>query len=245
MSRALVILKMGYTFPELAEEVGDFEDWVSLGLGLPDETVQVIDARGGGDLPAASDTVAVVTTGSHDMVTDRPRWSERAAEWLQELTAQQVPVLGICYGHQLLAQSFGGRVGDNPKGREVGMVTVTCQPDGGRDIIIGTLPPTFKAHSSHTQSVLELPPGAVRLATTDMDENHAFRIGSYTWGIQFHPEFSPSVMRRYIQEQKEVLIGQGRDYQELIMSATDSPAARLLHSFGHWAWFRLTAQMIP
>ncbi|MEZ4555438.1 MAG: gamma-glutamyl-gamma-aminobutyrate hydrolase family protein [Caldilineaceae bacterium] len=50
-------------------------------------------------------------TGSHSMVTDRAAWSERSADWLRAVVAAEWPVLGICFGHQLLAHAWGGVVG--------------------------------------------------------------------------------------------------------------------------------------
>ena len=58
------------------------------------------------------------------MVSEREPWSERAAEWLREVAQRGIPLLGICYGHQLLAHALGGRVGANPQGREIGTVEV-------------------------------------------------------------------------------------------------------------------------
>ena len=73
---------------------------------------------------------AVVVTGAHDMVPEHALWSETASAWLRELVGRQVPTLGICYGHQLLAHALGGEVGYHPRGSEVGTVSVTLLPAG-------------------------------------------------------------------------------------------------------------------
>ena len=76
-------------------------------------------------LPDPRSVRAVVVTGSAAMVTSREPWSERTAAWLCETVEVKTPVLGICYGHQLLAHALGGRVEDNPQGRHIGTVDVT------------------------------------------------------------------------------------------------------------------------
>lgn len=58
------------------------------------------------------------------MVTDHGPWSEYTAMWLRETVEQHTPVLGTCYGHQMLAYALGGEVGNNPHGYETGTVNV-------------------------------------------------------------------------------------------------------------------------
>src|SRR4030042_4477261 len=88
------------------------------------------------------------------MVTERAPWSEQAAEWLRKAVSGGVPVLGICYGHQLLAYAHGGRVADNPLGREYGTVQVRMGGAAARDELLGGLPASIPVHEGHTQSVL-------------------------------------------------------------------------------------------
>lgn len=196
----LCIIKTGDTLPALAREFGDFEDWISSGLrgqGLP---LRVIDARSEASLPAVGDMAGVVLSGSPAMVTDRAPWSERCAEWLAGVVVAGIPVLGICYGHQLLAHALGGEVGHHPCGIEIGTVEVERHELALDDPLLGELPPRFAAQVVHEQTVLRLPPGATPLAGNAHEPHQAFRIGTCAWGLQFHPEFGAEVMRGYVQQ---------------------------------------------
>ena len=218
-----MILKMGSTLPSLRARRGDFEDWVARGAGLAAAEVRVIDVPSADELPQVNGTAGVMVTGSHTMVTERQPWSERAAEWLRVAMEHRVPVLGICYGHQLLAHALGGEVGDNPRGREFGTVQVELDEAGRADELLGKLPAVFLAHEGHTQSVLRLPTGAVRLASNACDPNQAFRIGERAWGVQFHPEFDAEIIRVYVDHYRGLLAAEGQDPGKLHGSARDVP----------------------
>ena len=228
----LSILKVGSTFPALRTRRGDFEDWIAAGAGLAATQVRVIDVSAGEPLPVDPAAAGVIVTGSHAMVTERNDWSERAAEWLRNAADRGVPVLGICYGHQLLAHAFGGEVGDNPRGSEFGTAQIVLETAAQRDELLGGLPATFAAHEGHTQAVLSLPPGAVRLASDDWDPHQAFRIGSRAWGVQFHPEFDPDIMHAYIRWDRQMLAAEGQDPDALSKTVRDSPrSAEVLRRF--------------
>jgi len=194
----LVIVKLGDTHEALRARRGDFENWIAAGLDTQTLPILVVDPRRGDALPAPDSLSGVVLTGSHAMVSHREPWSERTGEWLARLVAQDTPVLGICYGHQLLAHALGGEAGDHPQGMEIGTVTVTLDEAAATDPLLGGLPAEFQAHVVHRQSALRLPAGAVRLAGNAHEPVQAFRVGANAWGVQFHPEFDAEAMRGYI-----------------------------------------------
>lgn len=196
--KPLVIFKVGSTHPHIAAELGDFEHWISTALPEDAPPVAVVDPREGDVLPDHSEVVGVIVTGSHSMVTDREPWSERVAAWLRQAVAAEVPVLGICYGHQLLAHALGGEVHFHPSGLELGTVEVTCTEATQGDPLFADLPHRFAAQSAHRQSVRRLPEGAVLLAGNSFEPHHAYRVGRNAWGVQFHPEFSAAATAAYV-----------------------------------------------
>lgn len=122
--RRAVIIKVGKTFGSLLPGAGDFEHWILAGMGMDRERAHVIHVCEGAPLPDYDAISGVIITGSHEMVTEQLDWSERTATWLPGLVERKIPVLGICYGHQLLAYAMGGKVGDNPLGMHFGTVNI-------------------------------------------------------------------------------------------------------------------------
>ena len=88
------------------------------------------------------------------------------------------------------------------------------------------LPSSFNAHVTHYQSAIRLPEGCHSLAQSDMEPHHAFRLGEWMWGIQFHPEFDEAVIQGYLDERDEN-IGESR-YRRLSESVTSTPESTSL-----------------
>jgi len=211
----LLIVKTGNTVPSLISAGEDFEDWIIAGCGLASEQFDVVSVHQGATLPAPGQHAGVIVTGSPAYVTDREPWSEGAGGFLREALRQEIPILAICYGHQLLAHALGGKVDFHPGGREIGTVKVTLTGEAARDPLFADLPAEFPAHVSHSQSVLELPKGAVLLAYNAFEPHHAFRVGRQAWGVQFHPEFSERVIRAYLTDRRQQLLLEGLDPGQL------------------------------
>ena len=226
--KKLFIIKAGSTFPDTARQHGDFEEMAMRGLNI--KSVETIDACGGEDLPAAQNCLGVVITGAHCMVTDNLPWSLAIEAWLPSLVQAEVPLLGICYGHQLLGRAMGGQVNFHPRGKEVGTVEIRKTAACSADPLFAKLPDQFPVHATHAQSVLTLPSGAVLLAENDFEPHHAFRIGRCAWGVQFHPEYDSHVMRDYVLKQGDILTKAGQAVADLFHDVRETPAASSLLS---------------
>ncbi|WP_192035079.1 glutamine amidotransferase [Halomonas sp. YLGW01] len=219
----LLLIKTGNSFPDVIADHGDFEALFQ--AQLPDHALTVWDARGNTPLPDHEAYDGVLITGSHAMVSDAEPWSEALKPWLREACDRNLALLGVCYGHQLLAEALGGRSGYHPDGREVGTFEVTLTEAGRADTLLGALPARFPAHLTHAQSVLTPPSGAVVLAANAHDPYQVLRLGPRQWSVQFHPEFTAPVLRAYLEHQREGLLEAGQNVDALCESIDDTPEA--------------------
>ncbi len=229
--KTIYIINAGKTFPDVEEDFGNFDRWTVGILGQLDIPVQVLfvdDPKM--KLPEPEIIAAVMITGSHSMVTDKEPWSERIIDWLPQIVNGGLPLFGICYGHQMIASAMGGKVGYHPKGIEAGTRSITLSEAAGSDNLFKDMPKKFTGHTIHSQTVLALPPGAVALAGNSYEPHHAVRYGENAWGVQFHPEFSPSIMMRYLSNMEVEIKKTGKDPKMLMDLVTDTPDAE---SLGH------------
>lgn len=226
--KKLIIIKAGSTFSETKKNLGDFEDWIIHSSGLSSEDVSVINAIAGEALPDLDSVAGVIITGSHAMVTDDALWIHGLNDWIPQVLQHNTPFLGICFGHQLLAQAMGGSCGYHPQGREIGTVAINLTSEGKIDRLLGSLPDLFKAHTTHAQTVITLPETALKLAENQFEAYHAFRLGNNAWGVQFHPEFSAGIMTTYINEQAVSLLQNGHDISVLKAAIDNTDSANQL-----------------
>jgi anthranilate synthase/aminodeoxychorismate synthase-like glutamine amidotransferase len=105
-----------------------------------------------------------------------------------------VPVLGVCLGAQLLAAASGAEVRRSPS-PEIGWFDVARTPEGELDPLFGRLPSRFLAYEWHSYA-FAMPAGSVMLAHSAACPQ-AFRLGEHAWGVQFHPEVVPEIVREW------------------------------------------------
>jgi GMP synthase (glutamine-hydrolysing) len=241
-----IILKTGHTYPSIAQTFGDFEQWIQAGIDVGSMPIQISDPRIEDSFPTLDKVAGVVVTGSRSMVTDQEPWSEASALWLRRLVENDVPVLGICFGHQLLAHAMGGDVDYHPHGIEIGTVSVKCTEAAITDELFQGLPAEIRVHAVHRQSVRRLPPDAVLLAGNEFEPHHAYRIGRSAWGVQFHPEFSTEVMTAYIRQLANDLAQGGKCVNGLLDEVSETVwAGLILNRFGEIIFSRTMREKRP
>ncbi|WP_123329119.1 glutamine amidotransferase [Erwinia sp. JUb26] len=178
----------------VSERVGDQQLWFVQALGLSAGEYIVVRPDLGEALPDPATISAAILSGSWAMVTDHADWSERTAAWVRHLVAEKLPLLGVCYGHQLMAYALGGKVGDNPNGWERGLQQLESAAARHQDPLLASLPSHFSAWLSHRQSVLTPPPGAQVLASSVLEPCQIIRYSPQALSVQFHPEFTGEIM---------------------------------------------------
>ena len=144
----------------------------------------------GGQLPETYDFDGAIVTGSRASVYWDEAWIPKLKSWVGEAVEREVPHLGVCYGHQLLADVLGGTVEDMGE-YEIGYRTV--EHDGSSRLLSG-VESEFTVFTTHSDAVTEVPPGAEVFAENDYGV-HGFRKGP-VWTVQFHPEYDLETAER-------------------------------------------------
>ncbi|ELY64373.1 type 1 glutamine amidotransferase [Natronococcus jeotgali] len=145
-----------------------------------------------GELPETYAFDGAVVTGSRTSVYWEEEWIAATKEWVEEAIARDVPFIGVCWGHQLLADVLGGTVEDMGA-YEVGYSEI--ERSGGSRLFEG-ISSEFTAFTSHADEVSALPDGAEPLAANDYS-NHGFR-KDRVFGVQFHPEYDRKTARELV-----------------------------------------------
>lgn len=229
--RRLLIIHMGYPPDAVRTRLGDQSDWFADAIGA-NQSPMVARPFLGEPLPSIAVVGAAIITGSWSMVTDREPWSERTAAWIREAMAADLPLLGVCYGHQLMADALGGTVDFHPAGREIGMREITLAPEAAADPLLGALPRTLSANLTHEQSVLHPPAGATVLGRSDHDPYQILRYGPHAWSVQFHPEFTPEIMAACLERGRRRYTSEGYDVDALVSALRPTiHSQQLLQSF--------------
>jgi len=174
------ILRTGRALPKIKAKHGDFEDLFTILLAGNEMTFQpyaVLD----GELPkSVTECDGWLITGSaHSSYEDLP-WIADLEEFIRNAFTADIPIVGICFGHQILAQALGGKVEKYADGWAIG--PHEYQFDGLAE------PVTINAW--HQDQVTQLPMGAKTVGRSEFCENAAIIYGKTAYSVQAHPEFT-------------------------------------------------------
>ena len=213
---------------------GDYPAWFERALGF---AMPVVRAHQGEKLDAERHRPeGIIVTGSPLSVTEKAPWMLRLGDDLLRIGARGVPVLGVCFGHQLLARAAGGGVVQNPRGREIGTVRVQLTEAGQRDPLFAWAGAReIEVQATHMDAVDPLPPGATLLASNENSAAQAFRLSETVAGVQFHPELWAEAMRDVIESRRDKLQAEGMDAKALAAQVREVRAGEVLRAFAEQA----------
>ena len=148
-------------------------------------------------LPEPQPSHVYLITGSKFGAYEDEVWIHELSTWVRSAYESGAKLLGICFGHQIIAQALGGHVINSPKGWGVGIrqLMVSEQPYISDDV---WLPKFLNLIYSHQDQVVDLPRDALTFLSDDFCPNGGFFIGKQVITLQGHPEFDAEYTKRLL-----------------------------------------------
>ncbi len=198
-SQRFSVLKAGSAYREIRERSGDFDRMLIELLAEPGQAWDVYDVEHGQFPREPADYDGFVITGSRYSATDNLPWVKELCALVTAIRGRGQALLGICFGHQVLAQALGGEVRPSPLGWDVGVRSVQLTLAGQQAAALAAArtaaPQPVRVFQLHQDIVTRLPPGAAHLASSDHTPHEMFSLGACILGVQGHPEFDADVIR--------------------------------------------------
>ncbi|EPC01429.1 glutamine amidotransferase [Litchfieldella anticariensis FP35 = DSM 16096] len=194
--------------PELRDEHGNYPEMFQRLFTSVDPTLtfrvwRCLD----GEIPDDVDAVdAWLTTGSKFGVNDGLAWVDELCGFVRKLWDASKPLVGVCFGHQVIAKALGGKVIKSPRGWGVGMSFNRVSERAGW---MEPWQPSLDLLVSHQDQVEELPPHTRVLAESDFCPFYLMQVGEHFLGVQGHPEF-PKPYSRDLMQLRSDLVGAER-----------------------------------
>jgi GMP synthase (glutamine-hydrolysing) len=240
----ILIVQTGTT-GALAAAHGDYPEWFRRGFARDGEAPPTEDEmpllRASPDLGGErldrdvlfrTKARGILVTGSPHSAAVKAPWMDELGDALLRAGAAGTPVLGVCFGHQLLGRAAGGDVQQNPRGREIGTVRVQLSEAGRKDPLFSWCEGgQLEVQATHVDAVLPPPARATLLASNERCATQAMRLSDAVASVQFHPEIAPEAMRALIRSRAEKIRAEGLDPEALEADVRETQGARILRAF--------------
>jgi GMP synthase-like glutamine amidotransferase len=123
-------------------------------------------------------------------------WLPKIEAFIEEIYARDIPVFGICFGHQIILKHAGAQIQRNPDMEEVGTFLVTCNSLAATDELMETIPMSFDAIYAHKETPVDVPDSIVVLASSERVRAAVTRVaGRRAWSVMFHPDMNMMAVR--------------------------------------------------
>lgn len=198
------LLECDHVRDELRHLAGDYRQMFDelFRRHAPQIELESFDVRNG-EFPASVDICdGYLTTGSRFSVYDEEGWIRELKRFVRRLSDADKPFVGVCFGHQVLAEALGGKVGKAPQGWGIGVHGLTIVRAEGW---MAPAQENCGIQYSHRDQVLRLPENAVVLAESDHCPVAMFRIGERMLGIQGHPEFPAAYTEALVRSRTDLI----------------------------------------
>ncbi len=180
-----------------------------------------------GEVPITpTECEAWVISGSPKGAYEEDVWISNLRKFIVAADQVKARMLGICFGHQLIAHSLGGRAEKSPKGWGVGVQEFAISD------FMPWMDPPLKAASllfSHQDQVVQLPKGARHLASSEFCRYQMFSVGHHIFSLQGHPEFTPEFARGRLESRKDLI---GKSVYDQAVQSLERPTAS--REIGNW-----------
>jgi len=194
--KKVIILDCGPSLEDVSQEFGQSPQWIMAVLKDTDCVFDWIKPYAGQNMESSSGDAWIIT-GSPRSVYEEEDWMIGLEKNIRDASKCKKPILGICFGHQLIAKSFGGLVEVNPNGWELGSYSISLTEYGKYSALFDNIEDEVIVYESHQDSVIRMPYGAVELAYNQKCIQ-AFQLHDTLFSVQFHPEFNWEVMKKYV-----------------------------------------------
>ena len=197
------VLETGRPPEELISDHGDYPAMVTAWIGADQAEYKVFAALDGvlPDAPQAADLWVI--TGSRFGTYEDHAWIAPLEDFIRACRDAGRPMMGICFGHQIIAQALGGVVRKSAKGWGLGIHDYAPVNWPGA---LGPAPDTLAIQAFHQDQVEELPEGAERIAQSEFCENAALWYPGFAVTVQGHPEFAPPFARALLETRKGTVL---------------------------------------
>ena len=212
------------------------KDFTYLFSGFYQDEIDIISMDGvAGELPADPEKFdSIILSGSEESILKDAYWIDRQMEFTKKVAELGIPLLGVCFGHQLIARAlFGKKAVRKCPEHEIGWLRVSITEEVKNDPLFKNITTDFHPFHSHFDEVPHVSRDMQVLACSEKCRVQAMRIkGTNIYGVQFHPEIGTEVGMKHLLEIEEMFPHLSDDIRRALRDPRDSGISHRL--FGNF-----------